>query len=240
MGRAGEWMTKAKPKCPECNHRFSTNALLAMHRKRAHGVEGTSKSHLQAQAKKARLEAVVETKPKEEPATATIPNTSPALLTCPDCPATFTKAVELGKHRRFKHGVFGRHSDALIRRQALERSGGGFPCSDCEFIATSIGGLSLHRGKQHKDALPPVDNPHPKSRGTELARTKTTRPIASNGNGHHSEEAHFAANGIPEATLALALGRFQGLCQGMAVEFDLPPRLFASRLAELIYRSQVR
>jgi hypothetical protein len=26
----------------------------------------------------------------------------------------------------------------------------------------------------------------------------------------------------------------------MAAEFDLPPRMFASRLAELIYRSQVR
>lgn len=234
-------MTKAKPKCPECDRRFGTNALLAMHRKRAHGVEGTSKSHLQAQSKKARLiDAVVEAKPDQEPITETPQTTSPALLTCPECPATFTKAVELGKHRRFKHGVFGRHSDAQIRRQSLERSGGGFPCTDCEFIATSVGGLSLHRGKQHLNAPPPVENPHPKSRGTELARTKATRPIAPNGNGHHSEEAHFAANGIPEATLALALGRFQGLCQGMAVEFDLPPRLFASRLAELIYRSQVR
>jgi hypothetical protein len=62
----------------------------------------------------------------------------------------------------------------------------------------------------------------------------------TNPNGHHREEKTVAASGIPEATLAVALGRFQELSRSMAYEFDLPPRLFTAQLATLIYRSTLR
>jgi hypothetical protein len=53
------------------------------------------------------------------------------------------------------------------------------------------------------------------------------------------EEGQFTPNGY-EIPLAIALGRFQELCRGLAFEHDVPERLFAQRLAELVYRSQVR
>jgi Zn-finger protein len=105
---------------------------------------------------------------------------------------------------------------------------GAFSCPDCTFVGINQQGLSHHITRMHKN------------RSTTLAKPPKQANLALT-NGHsHEEEAHPVAISIPEATLALALGRFQGLCTAMAVEFDLPPRLFASRLAELVFRSQVR
>jgi len=226
-------MTKPKPRCPECNKIFATVQLLAMHRKKAHNVEGTSKSHLATKALKAKIEAaapiaapIVEVKPEPLP------------LKCADCDFTCDKPQLLGRHRRFTHGVVGEVT--RINREKMEKrllQGTGFPCPHCSFNAASRNGLGVHLVTTHKDLATTIEGE------TDLDRPKEKRlaRINNNGsNGNHSEESHFAANGIPEGTLALALGRFQGLCQSMATEFDLPPRLFASRLAELIYRSQIR
>ena len=225
-------MTKPKPRCPECDKIFATVQLIAMHRKKVHNVEGTSKAHLAAQALKAKRE-VEAAAPTVAQITET--KTSPLPLKCVDCDFTSTNPQLLGRHRRFAHGVVGEVT--RINREKMEerlRRGTGFSCPHCSFNAASRNGLGVHIASAHKNLTPTIEGE------TTIERPKEKRLARINSNGHPSEESHFAANGIPEGTLALALGRFQGLCQSMANEFDLPPRLFASRLAELIYRSQVR
>lgn len=118
-------------------------------------------------------------------------------------------------------------------------------CDTCGFVAQWPGGLTNHQRKSHPEKYPtPVSAKnhrlivkqrraidHPKK-----IQTIIVRPAASNGH----QEAHVAPDGIPEATLAVALGRFQELCRSIAFEHDLPARMFASRLAGLIYASTVR
>jgi hypothetical protein len=146
----------------------------------------------------------------------------------------------LASHRRSKHGIAGSSVSTLSLKKKKKagsptvqsRFNGQFPCTHegCKFIAKWKGGLTKHM------------NAHGNKRSLQLAK-QTLPPIVSNGAGvNHSnnQEAHVAPDGIAEVTLALALGRFQELCRSMAFEFDIPPKLFTQRLAELIYRAQVR
>jgi uncharacterized C2H2 Zn-finger protein len=149
-------------------------------------------------------------------------------LQCPDCNAIYSSATGLGAHRSRAHGIQGMAKSTVAARE--KREGIHKPvdlnCPHCEFVSKNKAGLTLHMNKSHR---------------SEIVKTIEDRPAAIIAtNGHHREETHAVANGIPEATLALAIGRFQGFCSGMAYEFDLPPRMFAARLAELIYRSQIR
>jgi predicted RNA-binding Zn-ribbon protein involved in translation (DUF1610 family) len=116
---------------------------------------------------------------------------------------------------------------ASVREARAKIYGGEYPCPHCDFVAQWTGGLKIHIRAAHKE-------------GSTIERQEKTAAVSTIE--VRAEKTHAAANGyaISDATLALALGRFQGLCQSMAVEFDLPPRLFAARLAELIYHSQVR
>jgi uncharacterized C2H2 Zn-finger protein len=161
-----------------------------------------------------------------------VPGKSPGAIQrnkhkCPECEATFVSPTGLGAHRNKAHGIQGMARSTV---QAREKKGRppvlSLNCPHCEFVSKNKAGLTLHMNKSHR---------------SEIVKTIEDRPAAIIAtNGHHREETHAVANGIPEATLALALGRFQGFCSGMAYEFDLPPRMFAARLAELIYRSQIR
>jgi hypothetical protein len=73
--------------------------------------------------------------------------------------------------------------------------------------------------------------------GYGLAKLEKSKEITR----ESSKEAREGYNdGISEITLAIALGRFQGLCASMAHEFNIPSKLFTSRLAALIYATQVR
>ena len=162
---------------------------------------------------------------------------TPTKHQCPECDAEYDDARGLASHRRSKHGIAG---SAAYRKQKKEkkktgsttvhkRFKGQFPCTECSFIAQWKGGLTHHM------------NIH-KKRSLQLAK-QTLPAIASNGAGvNHSnqEESHLAPDSIPEIPLAIALGRFEELCRSVAFKYDLPERLFAQRLTELIYRAQVR
>jgi uncharacterized C2H2 Zn-finger protein len=192
--------------------------------------------------------------------------TQPNSFSCPDCDhAPYTSRKGLATHRRYAHGVKGSAPSTIWMRKkknagrttVMERLTGKFPCPKCAFVAQWKGGLTKHMRALHVEFRCPDCNKifetssglgiHRRnthgilgkhSQRREIVQSLQTQAIAhSNGQAHHHEETYFAANGIPEATLALALGRFQGLCTSMAAEFDIPPRLFASRFAELIYRS---
>lgn len=82
-----------------------------------------------------------------------------------------------------------------------------------------------------------------KAAAAKAAKTKPTRshavatiPKAKTAAIRHPETNGFAHR-IPETTLAVAFGRFTEFCNGMAYEFDLPPRMFAAELATLIARA---
>ena len=236
-------MTKPKPKCPDCGKLYATDKLVAMHRARAHGYVGMSKSSIAGRALRAKKKAEALKLPTATPILEVQPETiPPAALSnsfvCPECNEPQKNKVELGKHRRFQHNIRGTSKDALAaRREKQIGATGGLPCPHCEFIAVNKAGYSLHVNKWHRD----------EDKGASLERTaqQPTRALSTsraigNGNGHAIEQRQVDPDAIPEATLALALGRFQGLCTSMATEFDLPPRRFARELSRLVYATQVR
>ena len=217
-------------KCPDCPMKFASLTGLGSHRRSRHGIAGSARSTVAARELAARTTAnpplseykrirwhLKEMKAPE----------NPAPFQCPHCGYQTKNKAGLSLHVNRFHAQL-KAGDPRAKNNSLQ-------CPHCEFIGTNKGGLVLHRRKRHNEILAQRldrDRSH-----IEPAQTQVITVAA---NIHHEEEAHFAANGIPEATLALALGRFQGLCSSMATEFDLPPRNFATRLAELIYRSQVR
>jgi hypothetical protein len=117
-------------------------------------------------------------------------------------------------------------------------------CPDCDAEYRLPTSLGVHRRFAHgiagKFTTSPINPPATRkyTKRSELAiATPSKNGITHNG---HKDQGHRAPDGIPEATLALALGRFQGFCTSMAHEFDIPPRLFTARLSELIYRTTLR
>jgi hypothetical protein len=206
--------TVKKSRCPECGDRFNTVQLMAMHRRKAHGVVGMSKSSL-TKRQLANPHPVANPKPNQ----------------CGACGFQAKNAPGLNTHIKASHPQAAMKTITVVSPQTMGRKElkGEYPCALCNFVGQWKGGLTLHMSKKHPEGSVALE----RTTKVEVSRTRPTE-----------EEGHFTPNGyapsIPEGTLALALGRFQGLCQSMAVEFDLPPRLFAARLAELVYRSQVR
>lgn len=207
--------TVNKSKCPDCGARFKTVQMMTIHRRKAHGVLGQSQSSI---AKRL----------LENPQ----PVANPAPNQCRFC--GFQAKTKAGHtlHVNTYHAVKSEPLTGVAKRaNSVERLKGSFQCSECDFVASWTGGLTLHMKKKHPERSVAIER---------TTKAEVTRVVRTNGK--PKEEAHPVAGGyaIPDATLAVALGRFQGLCQSFAVEYDLPPRLFASRLAELIYHAQVR
>lgn len=224
-------MTTAKKKfvCPECNAKFDFAKTLGSHRLFSHGVAGTSVSARRAQELKANM-----------------PPRPKGPFSCPDCEFIAVNKAGMTIHRKAKHGAASESKTAI----AIRANGDPLQCPDCEFHALSKIGLANHRNRMHGVASASTlairkreerTNIKAKKRGLpiEPAQTITAFAIASP-NGYHPQEAHFDPDGIPEATLALTLGRFQELCFSVAKEHDLPPRRFAAKLAKLIYATTLR
>jgi hypothetical protein len=104
-------------------------------------------------------------------------------------------------------------------------------CPHCEFIAKWPGGLKHHIGRMHK--------PHATRKENRIVK-RTTQATIIQTNGQAHQEGHANPDGIPDALVAVASGRFIELCRSVAFEYDLPPRLFAARVAAFIYGTQVR
>jgi hypothetical protein len=130
----------------------------------------------------------------------------------------------LGSHLRAKHNIIGTakssvearaKKNALVKPPDASTANQVYNCPHCDHKPFTL-------------------------RGTFAKPTKALTIETRNGN--HPQASHDSANGyaIPEGTLALALGRFQGFSVAMATEFDLPPKLFTTELARLIYHASVR
>jgi len=231
-------------KCPKCGEAFKNKNLLGLHLLNQHGVKGTAKSSIKA--RRYREEYLANYKRNE----------SGGLL-CPECGEVHS-ARGMAIHRKQAHGLSAEVQAQMFANNKMVaeiESAAAIPetkidplqCPNCDFLATSAVGLRNHRRTQH-GVLSMTKNAinlraYQRRKKVEPAQESHAIEIApTNGNLGHAEEAHPVASGytIPDATFALALGRFQGFCQAFSAEFDLPPRHFAARLAELIYHSQVR
>lgn len=137
-------------------------------------------------------------------------------IPCPDCGKQYDPR---GMH---KHTAWHQRKAAPPAAAPASTETGPLKCDSCDFTAKSQRGLSLHQTTMHKGR----------------------KNAAKNGQGNHHQLARIEAaqtlhrSQIPETTLAVAYGRFIELCNSMAYEFDLPPRLFAAELATLINRAR--
>jgi hypothetical protein len=161
------------------------------------------------------------------------------IFRCPECWDTshrkveFSTPTELGKHRRFKHGVLGRSQTAekMQRRaaanEAKTKTANGFQCPQCSRSFPKQHGLSIHITQAHKN----------------LALTPSTSQELTNGNGstqgttngHQKPKANRAGSYDDAAfaeTLAVSnlAGKLEGIILTASAEFDIAPRQLARRV----------
>jgi hypothetical protein len=127
--------------------------------------------------------------------------------TQPGCEAEYNDKAHLGIHLRAAHGIKGKSKNSIKRRQKL-------------------------KGAEKATAAST-----PKRRYTKRSTTLATIPQEVNGNHTNGQ---VQAQTVPrrfhaEAALAVAYGRFQELCKGVAFEYDLPSRSFTARFIEFIH-----
>jgi uncharacterized C2H2 Zn-finger protein len=156
---------------------------------------------------------------------------------CPQCSRVFLTVTGRGSHMRGAHQVIGT-SAASIAAQKKAAGKDTLPCPHCDFKAATLGGLSLHLKRAHGIA---------KSFSKKLSRRNQIERQADQAavllpTKTEAREAQPEGNsdGIPDALVAVASGRFIELCRSMAFEYDLPPRLFAARVAAFVYGTSVR
>jgi ribosomal protein L37AE/L43A len=147
---------------------------------------------------------------------------------CPKCDRMFVSRTGLGSHLR-THGINGT-SKTSIAAKAKKAATDRLQCPDCPRDFKNKMGLAIHRSAAH--------NPQ-SNRRNKLANIPPTILVS---NGHHPEEAHREGytDAIPDALIAVTSGRFIELCRSVAHEHDLPPRMFAARVAAFIYGTTVR
>lgn len=227
----------AKFKCPECGEKFENSMRLGLHRRNRHKVKGSAKGSLVTQKQR---EIYMANYKRDE-------NND---VICPECNESF-KEVGITFHRKGAHNLSAdaqkrmfenNKTIAKIETVAEADTSEGVKCPHCVFVAKNDKGLRKHVSAAHqvfsmtKDAIKKREERN----HTIEYPPQVTAIEATNG---HRQESHPVADGhspIPDAALAVALGRFQGLCASFSAEYDLPPRMFAARLAELIYNTQVR
>lgn len=138
---------------------------------------------------------------------------------CPDCDRVFNRNSELGNHRRGAHGIVGSSYNSVKTRNAR------------------IAALKL------SETITPIEEviiPQPTAQAAMVVVKRTYTKRKTNGQIRSTETSESNNNDISEITLAIALGRFQQLCQGLAFEYGIPAKLFTARLAALVYATQVR
>jgi uncharacterized C2H2 Zn-finger protein len=234
--RQKERESALKFKCPECGESFVSNMKLGLHRRNKHGVKGSAIATVNSQLKRERYLANYQ-------------RNAEGLLLCPECDKP-CQPVGITFHRKAAHGLSGVEQERLFEVARAERGvvavietpADDTKCPQCDFVAQNKRGLIVHLSTTHKQySTTPDAIQHREKRKKNLEQPTQVTAIEVTRNGH--QESHPVADGhalIPDAALAVALGRFQGLCTSFAAEYDLPPRMFAARLAELIYNSQVR
>lgn len=158
---------------------------------------------------------------------------------CPECARSghrqvdFTSALELGKHRRQKHGVPGKKPKSKGEvHEVRETVGSGaaaptvFACPSCSKSYPHQRGLNIHIGRNHKSE--PLLLPSP-SQELIHAHGSAQGKVTSNGSEDGRGHPHNAALAQAFAVTDLA-GQFKSIIRSAAEEFDVPPRQLARRV----------
>lgn len=140
-----------------------------------------------------------------------MPATSYQCTLCDHAP--FKAPTALGRHKLSAHGIPGQSTASVAYRKAKAKAKENLQNGNAQV---------RHAVKAPKDA------------------SKETRSTLTRSQKASLEAFQVHDNQIPDGALAVALGRFQELCRSFAFEYDLPPRLFTSRLTQLISASSVR
>jgi hypothetical protein len=165
---------------------------------------------------------------------------------CPECSKEshksidFVTATELGKHRRFRHGILGRYAakTALqVERRQEERAvktvapakADDNKCPQCLGVFKNAQGLRIHLYRAHKpeqsSAIVPVtpqeiNNANGSTQGTVHATATRTQ----NGRGHIDDASYATTVAVANLT-----GKLESIILTASVEYDLPPRQLARR-----------
>jgi predicted RNA-binding Zn-ribbon protein involved in translation (DUF1610 family) len=99
----------SKHKCPECPKEFLKRTGLGSHLRSAHGIIGSSSTAVAMRLVKA-AENGKETQSSTKTSGELVTAAGTKTFQCPECGQVKKNAAELGKHRRFKHGVLGREA----------------------------------------------------------------------------------------------------------------------------------
>jgi uncharacterized C2H2 Zn-finger protein len=156
---------------------------------------------------------------------------------CPECmqvshkKVEFPTARELGKHRRFKHGVVGAKTLKKNSPTAnvVADKDGEFKCPQCPKTFATRQGLSIHGG-QHSKTGQPKEPAKPTSK--ELVHVNgSTQGTVVNLDSQRTERRgdHHDASYVEAIAVANLTGHLQSLILNAAHEYDLPPRQLAKR-----------
>lgn len=223
-------------KCPvkDCGKEFQGKAGLSSHLRNQHGAQASKADYVAS--------AVI---PAPEPAQSEIAKTesldaryrklwAKGNYRCLECAdqgkrISFNSPKDLGRHRRFSHGVKGKNADknAASWRRRQENplaisldTPGSFSCSHCPRTFTTTRGLNVHLGTIHQGApngeSPAIVHIPPK----ELSNGK----VAGNRDAAPDHAAFVEALAIANAT-----GFVQSYFSTVANEHDLSTRQFARR-----------
>jgi hypothetical protein len=201
----------AKFKCPQCPKTFAAKTGLGSHL-RTHGIAGQSKTAVASRAKLGVQRPLETAPPPEAPPTAAAGSPSGPPYLCPECKDPFNSPAQLGRHRRFKHGVVGRFA-----QQAID--------------AATAALAPRKRGRPRKSV---VDNQSTQLQPVErVPQNHEQRHVNSNGH-----EASPAA--LDPIAYALTIGSIKEFCRRAAEEHGIPTREFTRQCAELFLREARR
>jgi uncharacterized C2H2 Zn-finger protein len=164
----------------------------------------------------------------------------PETYKCPDCNKTFSTRQAIGPHRQKAHGyrkLDGRNDPSRVQgkkpRWPLKREPrvGSFPCPSCDFVAKWPGGLKHHILSKHSAPAPSqivLKGRKPIAQTTEDAAQKL-----------HAANGHFEDRGQHrlEAAATFACGRITQLLESVAIQYDVPPRTFATLVLRTLGRT---
>jgi hypothetical protein len=177
------------------------------------------------------------------------------IFRCPECMQSlhrkidFPTATELGKHRRFKHGVLGRNhlkaQVALERRQEQRieqrptgvivnpnvavNSNGRIQCPQCPNTFKGLNFLAAHLKRKHQidpsglQILPATTQELIHANGS-TQRTAAHTVHAVNGHSNSNDAAYVEAIAVSNLT-----GKLQGIILAASDEYDIAPRQLARR-----------
>lgn len=132
----------------------------------------------------------------------------------PGCNAEYNDNAHLGIHKRSAHGIVGTSTNSKKSREKRAAAKAAAAAADQTKVKRTY-----------------------TKRSNALATLETsTNHVNGQGQGQGLTPRRFHA----EAALAVAYGRYQELCKSIAFEYDLPPRSFTARFAELIHSETLR